>query len=484
MQKKNNGIKGFLLKLWNSPTVTTWGSMLSKALVLGVLLPLVFTNYSAKEAQIWLIFNTIASLQLLLDVGLTPTFSRIVAYTISGLDVRSMASKQKINDGEHELALQRVVSTMLVGYVIVGVLSILIIGVAGTYFLMKPISSLESSSLITSIWVSWVVVLIANTVYLVGNVFISFLQGTNNISRYKRWDIVFSFLSLISTCVVMLSHGGFLLLTITNMIWLPMSVARNYMLSKKLYKVNFLDLRGFDSKVFESIWPSVWRSGVGILLSNGLVHVSGLIYSQLVSVAESSAYLFALRIIQMSSYLSQAPFYTRIPILANYYAKGNHDALVLSARTGMCYAYWVYVLSIVSAAFIVPPFLSFIKSNTHFVSLDLWFLMGFAFLIERYGAMHIQLYSITNKIIWHIANGVTCILVVFFSFALYDSFHLYAFPLAVVLGYASFYSWYSAYHSYKEFNMLFISFEVKTILWPLVFFILSVGGWFLVSSNI
>lgn len=36
--------------------------------------------------------------------------------------------------------------------------------------------------------------------------------------------------------------------------------------------------------------------------------------------------------------------------------------------------------------------------------------MGLAALVERIGTLHLQLYTTTNHIVWHVANGVTGII--------------------------------------------------------------------------
>jgi len=87
--------------------------------------------------------------------------------------------------------------------------------------------------------------------------------------------------------------------------------------------------------------------------------------------------------------------------------------------------------------------------------------------LERYGAMHIQLYSTSNHIIWHLANGIAGVLMVVISVVLFPLLDVLAFPLSILGGYLGFYSWYAALHSYKEFKLSFWSFEKNVMLLPL-----------------
>jgi hypothetical protein len=126
-----------------------------------------------------------------------------------------------------------------------------------------------------------------------------------------------------------------------------------------------------------------------------------------------------------------------------------------------------------------PLVLNFIGSNIDFPRSFLWYLIGVAYFFERYGAMHLNLFSTSNQIINHIANGVAGAIYIVFAVAGYRLLGIYAFPLALIAGNLGFYCWFAARHSYKEFGISFVSFE-RTVMFPylclLVLFI-SVVSW-------
>ena len=70
---------GIIKRLWDSPTFTTWGSLASRLLSTVVVLPLILVKFSAAEVVVWQLFATLSSLLLLLDFGLAPTFTRMLA---------------------------------------------------------------------------------------------------------------------------------------------------------------------------------------------------------------------------------------------------------------------------------------------------------------------------------------------------------------------------------------------------------------------
>ena len=129
------------------------------------------------------------------------------------------------------------------------------------------------------------------------------------------------------------------------------------------------------------------------------------------------------------------------------------------AQRSMRLSHWAYVLGFGCMAFLVEPILRQIGSNASFPSPLLWTLLGLAFFAERFGAMHIQLYSTTNHIVWHVANGVCGVIYLAVSFGLLNVIGVYAFPVGIIAGYYGFYSWYAAKHSYREFGLNPMTYE-------------------------
>ncbi len=202
-------------------------------------------------------------------------------------------------------------------------------------------------------------------------------------------------------------------------------------------------------------------------MTYGLVQASGVIYAQLGETKRVASYLLALRIVQVISTFSQAPFYTKLPQLAMLLSQGKHRQQQVIARRGMTLSYWAYAVAFVAMTLFADPVLTLIGSNTNFVEPELWAILGLAFFIERYGAMHLNLYGTTNHIVNHIANGVTGVIFILFSWLLYERLEVLAFPVALLAGFLGFYTWYSAMHSYRMFNIPIWQFEKITVLPPL-----------------
>jgi len=103
-------------------------------------------------------------------------------------------------------------------------------------------------------------------------------------------------------------------------------------------------------------------------------------------------------------------------------------------------------------------------------------LLALAFWLERVGAMHIQLYSLTNHVLWHIANGVTGTAVCVVTVMLVPTLGLMAFPLAMALAYLGFYCPFALFHSRRAFVPKLWRFERGVSAGPLALLLVGLGA--------
>ena len=452
----------------------TWGSFFSRSLSLVIVLPLLLTRLTTEEIVLWYLFMTIISFQMLVDIGFSPTFSRVIAYAMGGAKVDDLKSPKDKNNGQANWeTLELICSEMRVVYSRLGILWTMFLVIFGTLALVKPVSLTQDTF---SAWVAWGVILVVSTVTLRGNIYSSYLQGINQIALLRRWEAITSLGAIVTSFLVLILGGGILGLVIAHQGWQVLNILRNRWLSSVVENGRFKSFarKKKNKKVFDAVWPSAWRSGVGHFMAYGLVQASGILYAQVASASGVASYLLALRLIQTVSQFSQAPFYSNLPVFARLFAENKKDRLVSLAKRGMGLSYWCYVAGFIGLGIAGEPLLKFIGSNADFPTHLLWSLLGLAFFVERYGAMHLQLYSITNHIIWHIANGIAGSIYLVVSFMFFRLIDVYAFPLGLLAGYLGFYSWYSAIHSYRAFKLSFITFEKSTIFTPLCVIIIYI----------
>ncbi|WP_421827540.1 lipopolysaccharide biosynthesis protein [Larkinella sp.] len=457
-----------ITRLWHSPTFMTWASLATRSMNLVLLIPFILRQFSPAEISLWYLFSTVISLNLMIDLGLGVTFSRFIAYAMGGANGTDTTEKpvdRAHKSGPNQSYLLKVVGTQQILFAWLTGLVFLLLVVGGTLSVYRPIHFLENPD---QGWMAWGIVIVATTVTFRGNAYTTYLQGINRIAEFRRYETFFSLAAILTSVLMLYFNTGLVGLVAVNQLWNIVSVLRNRWMCYQYNEGVFVSGQSFkfDQTILKEIWPAAWRSGIGVLMSYGLIQSSSLIYAQSNQVEQVSAYLFAMRIMQIIITFAQAPFYSKLPLMARLYAQDDRQQIIEVAQKGMQRAHWTFVAGFVGVALLAEPVMQLIGSNIHFIDQRLWAIMGIAFFVERYGAMHLQLYSITNHIVWHIANGLTGLIYIILALIAYPMLGVLAFPLSMLAAYLGFYSWYSTLKSYAAFKLNFITFESKQLVIP------------------
>jgi hypothetical protein len=457
----------------------TWMSYSTKALTLFGVLPLVLKQFSPGDVVMWYLFATIITMQNLADFGFRQTFSRVISYAFSGAKDIGVFNNSEGSDmiaaadaEPNEPLLSSIISSMKHIYLRLTGIIFVLMAIFGTWALFKPV---QGAANLSHAWVSWIVILFVSCISFYGRLYMNFLEGLFKIAMVRRVETLTSLGSIVTSIVVLSVAPTLLNLVIVNQFWVLIVTYRDWYLCRTadngFYKKISKSLP-FDKKIFAKIWPSAWRSGVSGLMSIGLTNVTGLIYAQIGSTGAVAAYLLALRIINQIRDISMAPFYSKLPMLAMLRAKRDISGLLKIVKRGMLLSHIVFIGGILFVGIFSGPMLRLIKSDVHFVDSRMWALLGIAFFVHRFGAMHIQVYLSTNHIISHIADGISGIIYIVVSLVLTHYVGIYAVPCGMLAGYLGFYAWYAAKYSYRSLNIDFWTFEKKTSLIPVFIVVL------------
>lgn len=420
-----------------------------------MVLPLALHKLSAPELQVWQLLASVLGFQMLLDIGLSPTFSRLFARA-AHKDADSNAFGA--TDWEKVGAIWRTMH-WLYRWSMLG--SWLLLAPIGTLALWTAMGHLENPM---QGWLAWAIVALTAPLIFPTLAYSSYLQGLNQIPLLRRWEAFTAIGSILSNFLVLLFGGKIVALIVSTQIWTIFALWRNWHLCRYVSegRAKQFGRARLEPEIWQEAWPAAWRSGVGIMMTSGFVQATGFIYSQFGKPAEVAAYLIALRYLTAITQFSTAPFYSKLPILARLQALGRIPELLALAQRGMRWSHWTFAAGVISAGWLLPFFLKMTGSHVAFVSPVLWWLLATAMLAERYGAMHLQLYSTTNRIVWHIANGVSGLIMFAAVFVLLKPLGIYAFPVSMLAGYLGFYVWYSVSLSCHEFNIQLWQFERRS----------------------
>lgn len=473
-------------RLWNSPTFTSWGSIAVTMASFTLVLPQVLRQFSEAELAVWYLFSTIIGLQLYFELGFSPTFQRLFAFAMGGAtkpDLAAIAvSKQSKPSGQPNWeTLEAIFTTTRVLFFRIGLAVFAFMATAGTALLIIPIGNCENQS---SAWMAWSIMATTTALLIYAKSFRCYLIGTNHIALQKRWAICFGITKTVSNCVVLLAGGGILALVISQQFWSVVSFIRDYFLSRYILdgRARGFQSNSIDPTVLAAAWPAAWRSAIGHILGRGLLTISSLIIAQFAASSILATYLLAINLMNRINQLSFPPFYSKLPTLAKRRAAGQIESLTKLSQRGMVIAYGTFILGFTGLGIAGPILTEWIGSSTKFPSASFWVLIGTAYFLERYGAMHLQLFSTTNKIIWHwvtLGYAVVYCLVVALTMS---SLGVYCIPLAMLLGYLFFYVPVSVWHSYKSVNLNFWTFERATLFPAVIAFLCSSAFVFFIDS--
>lgn len=413
-----------------------------------LILPLALKRLPVAEISLWNVLLFIVSLQTAVDLGFTPTFSRLIALA-------------KGNNQQERIA--SLYNAMRHIYTWLSVAAFFLLVTAGTYYIAPFWEALAQPH---KGQLAWIIVVAVSLGYLHGNRYKAFLEGLNYVPALRRWEILTGLGSAITNLIVLLLHGGAMELIAANQGWALVSIVRNRMLSHHLGKPYIPHRKiSIQRQMLVEIWQMAWRSGLGVLFSFATAQVSLLVFARITPVAESASFTTAMRLLQMINEFSQAPFYSKLPRMALLLASGERGILMGVARQAMQRAYWAYVLPWITAGAIGEKILTFIGSKVQFPQAMLWTLLGIGGLLQRHGAMHLHFFTLSNCVVWHIAGGVTGAIFITSVVALVPFVGILAYPLGVIASCVLFYNIYCAGLSYRFWQLRFWQFE-RTVFLP------------------
>ena len=461
-------------KIWESPTLMTWLSYLTRALSLLVVLPMILMKFTEAEISVWYLFSSVIALSSLLDFGFRTTFVRIISFAMGGAkQVGIFDGNTIINGRSNWYLIEKIFSVMKSIYFWLSIVVFIFMLTFGTWSMKRPVSLLIIEK---QAWIAWGVIIFSTVIKFYGTIYQNYLEGLNKVALVRKTESIISTGLIFLSIIVLYCDGGILQLIIVFQGFSLLNFLANFFIARRIEDKRLIRFSKipFNKDFFLQIWRPAWRSGISGLMSIGLTNLSGVLYAQIGSVHLVAGYLLALRIINQVKEVSLAPFYSKIPLMSRLRVEGNKKELISIAKKGMLISHSVFILSVIFVSIFSSYILELINSNVSFVTKDFWILLSFAFFVHRYGAMHMQLYLTTNDVKSHIADGISGLVFILVSYLLIRDFDIYAFPIGMIAGYLGFYAIYSAKLSLKNLALNFFNFELKALIFPLLIFALYV----------
>ena len=459
----------------------TWFGFSAKSLSLIVVLPLILSNFSKSEISLWYLFSILFGFQMIADLGFGTTFTRIISYGMSGLsnlDSKDLKIHNKWIDNKPNwnfiFSVRKYMNRV---YLVISIIFIFLITITSLKFLNTPIERLENPNAGYALLFLILVVLF----FKVNNrKSVSFISGVNEVALLRRWEGIFTYLQIFSSIIILLTTSSFVLLVINNQLWIIIGVLRNIFIEKKIIAKNIFNSSNFNpnfeinkKNIKTHIFSPAIKSGIGVLSSYGISQFSAFVLIDFLSESDLIVYLISFRFISIISEFSRAPFYARIPYFNQLYKSGNKTLLLLKVKSSIDKS---ILLAIVCSLFILlfgDIVLELIKSSLKEINPLLWFLFSLNLVFERLGAMHFQMHSFSNKVIWHKANLIYGFIFIVISYFLIDHFGVYTVPIAMLSGNTFYYTFFGIKSTFLDYNYAFFKFNSRILYYTLVLILIN-----------
>lgn len=430
----------------------TLAAMISKSAIVLIITPMIAFELNSEDIVVWFLYLSAISLVRMLDFGLSPTFIRVTSY------LQTDTNNSEISNKISGLSFKDVYLFTQSKFLKMAKIGIFLGFTIGTLLVYKPIMS---SSNPHWFFLGWAIIVLLSSYSVYSNYILCFCLGTEDVAKVQKIQVKSNLFAGLLSTISFLIFKDIVITASLYLISFPISV---FELKRKF----LIDFKGRCEKSSLSILDGLTqkqsiKSGLGLLLSTGLIEFSGVIGANILVSSSASKYQFGLQLIRSVNGFSHAPFTSKIPKMSKLFAVNDFNGVVSQSRKSMKNSYLLFFIgySIIFFGILFSDYLNFKLDNIP--SLDLWAVLGLCFLVERLGSLHIQLYSITNNIIWHKANAASGFVTVLLCIIFYnvpDMIPQYIFPISMTLAYLLTYVPISLFYSSQYFKFNPFTFEI------------------------
>ena len=302
----------------------------------------------------------------------------------------------------------------------------------------------------------------------------SFIVGVQELARLKLVTGHFAVAQVIILFLVLLATKSIYAGIWTNVVFFWLIILRNYILAKRIFKekgIAFNQVNPLTGPVKKELVSVALKSGWGNLVTSGFYTSSGFIFAPTLSELNLAILTFSNRIIDVIRDFSRAPFYSKLPELNSVYVK-NRELLKEKSKKYIERSTFIYLLGVIAFLLVNKILLKYIGGELNEIPNAYWIFLGTTFFLERIGSVSVQLYSVSNKVKYHIINTVFFI-VSLIVLLVTISHGIYSYPLAITVGLVLVYVPASLVLLYKEYQWSLIDVFRSSFLMFLIFIVTS-----------
>jgi hypothetical protein len=359
-------IRKLIIRLWHSPTFTSWAGKGAQSVRLLLVLPLILRNFDEVQIAAWFLFATLTFFTQLIFEQTSQIFSRMIALAVGGAkDLRPIKPGEapRGNDIPNWTTIQKLYETIGGLNLAVSSLGIFVTLGLGAVSFRKILEGYDKSH---EIWIAFGIFLLGDFLAQVFRKYAISLRGLNQVALTNRWGALFSILSSLAGAASLLAGVSIIGLSVIVQSFNLLSIFRLRFFLFKWVEPRFRAFRPYalHKDILLFLFTPLWRALVQSYAMKGGLKIGIIIYTQFATAADLASMLLLIRLLDTVKTFAVAPIGSHVPKFSRLLAEGKIGQLTKSVLRAMKQAQWVLVLGFFGIAFIAPLCLSFIQSNT------------------------------------------------------------------------------------------------------------------------
>ena len=349
-----------------------------------ILLPFMSYKFSSEIMGIWVIFQTINQLVILLDMGFRPSFARNISYVFSGVKHLQTVGIEDTGDYDVDYSLLNgTLKAMRRFYSWMALATLILLGIVGTIYILYVLEKFNGDR--TDIIIAWVLQICINCYNLYTLYYDALLTGKGYIKRAQQINIIGQSLYLLLAIGLVYAGLGLTAIVASQLL----SIILRRILSYRVFFTHEmkakLAIAGSKSanEILKAISPNSIKSGLtslgGFLVNKSAVFIS----SAFLPLAVTASYGITLQVIDILCRCSTVMYVALLPKLAQYRVERNTDRLKKDYE--YCVISLLVIFLIGGAVFVTlgNPVLELINSQTYFLPVPMLCLLLFFYCLEE-----------------------------------------------------------------------------------------------------
>jgi len=386
----------------------TAASVVARAFAIAAPLPFLYAAFPVETVAFWLIVITFQSLVGALT-GVMPTVAmQMTAYARTGSSTVGGRMEDHAHDrvdGPNWPLIAEINRNTLWLFAAIVVVWIVFAATVGTLIVWRP---MMASGIVTEAGGAWAIFIIGSAFRLLAQPFAAFNMGFGAVAEVRRQEAL-SWLMGGLAAVATLSFIPSLPLA---MLAVQAPILLNFVQYRRLaHRLGWSAGKASGSTMVQrELWSRGWRGGIGTFAGMLTIYGNGFLFAQVGGGAQTAAYLLGLNILGIVGQIAFSGVHAASPALATRFAQGREVEMNDIAQRVIGRSMRVFVLLVLLAPIAVACLNAMLPTPVAFPDNVLWLTMCVAAMLVRHGGDHLQYYTTTNDIRWHIVNPVFLVL--------------------------------------------------------------------------